>query len=494
MNNLIYLYELDSVRNSPEEVEYAQQALFEELVMNGNIVVLSFNQLTDSKSFVSLIQDNNFYPNIIKLFKNGWIRVSLYCPYRTASQYMQEAISKCLIEDEGTMENTFLFSALPVKTTEKNLLKHMADALKFSDLQLLEVNKDRFTDEDGQLDEAANNNRIQYLTRYLHMILTISQEKLAFNEPKISNNNERRNCFLDYIIEARKILASSPNKTFSEAALEIQKLEQSLCGKNGIQNRSIWHKYLQDSREQKELNFSPDLDKIIEGVIDLCYNFQVENSINGVLKHYLEEEFENEFLLRLKCYLQLEPYHNFLQPESNEWRAIPARKDLKWSTAARIHDKPLGDFRFSRFNIPKAPDIKDYMNEVYEQVLINHRKKWEAQKWKLLIGRFFILGMNALIFFMLNCLIGKIQNDFGSLSNNVWINLLITIFFFGLINSWIMQVLCIPDVLETAKNIRTSIIDFKVMWKTQRGFAYNSDIVKKFLKEQENGARMETVR
>ena len=199
-------------------MEYAQQTLFEELVMNGNIVVLSFNQLTDSKSFVSLIQDNNFYPNIIKLFKNGWIRVSLYCPYRTASQYMQEAISKCLIEDEGTMENTFLFSALPVKTTEKNLLKHMADALKFSDLQLLEVNKDRFTDEDGQLDEAANNNRIQYLTRYLHMILTISQEKLAFNEPKISNNNERRNCFLDYIIEARKILASSPNKTFSETA------------------------------------------------------------------------------------------------------------------------------------------------------------------------------------------------------------------------------------------------------------------------------------
>lgn len=52
---LVYLFELDSVRNSKAEIIKGQQALFEEIVMNGNQVVLSFNQLTDSDEF--LFQD-----------------------------------------------------------------------------------------------------------------------------------------------------------------------------------------------------------------------------------------------------------------------------------------------------------------------------------------------------------------------------------------------------------------------------------------------------
>ena len=38
---LVYLFELDSVRNSKAEIIKGQQALFEEIVMNGNQVVLS---------------------------------------------------------------------------------------------------------------------------------------------------------------------------------------------------------------------------------------------------------------------------------------------------------------------------------------------------------------------------------------------------------------------------------------------------------------------
>ena len=46
MKRLVYLYELDSVRNSKKEIVLGQQALFEEIV-KGNTVVLSYNQLTD---------------------------------------------------------------------------------------------------------------------------------------------------------------------------------------------------------------------------------------------------------------------------------------------------------------------------------------------------------------------------------------------------------------------------------------------------------------
>ena len=43
MRKQVYLFELDSVRNSKAEIERAQKALFEEIILNGNSVVLSFN-------------------------------------------------------------------------------------------------------------------------------------------------------------------------------------------------------------------------------------------------------------------------------------------------------------------------------------------------------------------------------------------------------------------------------------------------------------------
>lgn len=52
MRKQVYLFELDSVRNSKAEIERAQKALFEEIILNGNSVVLSFNQLSDSRGFL----------------------------------------------------------------------------------------------------------------------------------------------------------------------------------------------------------------------------------------------------------------------------------------------------------------------------------------------------------------------------------------------------------------------------------------------------------
>lgn len=49
MDELVYLFELDSVRNSPQEILWAQWAMFREVALKGNRVVLSFNQLTDSE-------------------------------------------------------------------------------------------------------------------------------------------------------------------------------------------------------------------------------------------------------------------------------------------------------------------------------------------------------------------------------------------------------------------------------------------------------------
>ena len=45
----VYLFELDSVRKTDEEIEIAQNALLDEIVLNGNVVVMTYNQLVDMK-------------------------------------------------------------------------------------------------------------------------------------------------------------------------------------------------------------------------------------------------------------------------------------------------------------------------------------------------------------------------------------------------------------------------------------------------------------
>lgn len=81
----VYLFELDSVRMSDEEILLGQQKLYDEIVHEGNIVVLTYNQLVDSRGFFSLLSDAAYYDSFMKLFEQGCIRVSRYGDERTIS-------------------------------------------------------------------------------------------------------------------------------------------------------------------------------------------------------------------------------------------------------------------------------------------------------------------------------------------------------------------------------------------------------------------------
>ncbi len=76
MRKLIYLFELDSVRKTDKEI--GQKTLYEKIIANGNIVVLTYNQLVDSRCFFSLLEIPEYYENFIFLFENGSIRISQY--------------------------------------------------------------------------------------------------------------------------------------------------------------------------------------------------------------------------------------------------------------------------------------------------------------------------------------------------------------------------------------------------------------------------------
>ncbi len=64
----VYLFELDSVKNRDEQVIKAQRALFDEIVCNGNCVVLSLNQLVDSRMIMSMLNSEEYYDVLDYLF------------------------------------------------------------------------------------------------------------------------------------------------------------------------------------------------------------------------------------------------------------------------------------------------------------------------------------------------------------------------------------------------------------------------------------------
>ena len=78
MNKLVYLFELDSVRKSKKEIIKAQKALYEEIVLNGNIVVMTMNQLSDSLGFLIAVNNNETTRHILALFQTGVLRVSSF--------------------------------------------------------------------------------------------------------------------------------------------------------------------------------------------------------------------------------------------------------------------------------------------------------------------------------------------------------------------------------------------------------------------------------
>ncbi|MBE6747414.1 MAG: hypothetical protein E7558_08215 [Ruminococcaceae bacterium] len=56
MRKYVYLFELDSVRKTDAEIIAGQRALYDEIVKNGNIVVLTYNQLIDSTHLLTVVK------------------------------------------------------------------------------------------------------------------------------------------------------------------------------------------------------------------------------------------------------------------------------------------------------------------------------------------------------------------------------------------------------------------------------------------------------
>lgn len=450
----VYLFELDSVRKTDEEIVIAQRALYDEIVTNGNVVVMTFNQLVDSRGFISLLLDEKYKDSLVKLFENGAIRISQFGNLRTVAHYMLNAV-----ED---YENEFLYSALPVRYEQKRLTALVYRSLKYCDLTeihnynsisadereirdlFIEVHKEK--DKSGKIVDVVKESSIPVnemrdilllIEKLLGLIMRISSVTNIYISPR-EKSTYRNLCFLDILNIVKKFDApemplapdvpgASLSVTLSEAlsATLIETLSvtwkpaceliSSLkCYKNGIQNRSKYIReildYVADNPAEKQVC------QCAEIILDLCYNYASEISINNVSKHYDVSELttENSDMPTFKAdfwhrFAQLwddgrNSDNKFLQPETNDFVAF------KFDNAA------IPDFE-------EAVRVSEYLNfkgEVDGPTIPRYEYKIKEQRVQvnkgvaLKLGKQLLSIVLSLIIILILALVGEaVENIVG---------------------------------------------------------------------------------
>ncbi|MDR2214566.1 MAG: hypothetical protein LBE59_01855 [Nevskiaceae bacterium] len=312
MRELTYLFEFDSVRNSPREIATAHKELYAETVLRGNTVVFAFNQLADSLALTSLLQDEKWYEVFIELFSSGLLKISRYREFRTATQYILDGIEDCL-ESAG---KCFYFSALPMLSTDTGRLTDLRDALIYSDPNLLLERAQERQDERAAY---------EFLHRYTQLILAVSQSEISYNP----RNTGEFNKFSDFM----NIAIGHLDDTGRAEVAGV------LRGCNVGENRSVWLKTL------GHLQLAPEVLMVCEGVVHLCYNYTVENSIHGIAKKYAalgDERFLQDFDSRLAAWIAgresgLHASHVIENPDvALQHQAQPQRSMINWRSALRV--------------------------------------------------------------------------------------------------------------------------------------------------------------
>lgn len=300
MQKLVYLFELDSVRKSDKEILIGQQTLYNEIVGNGNIVVLTYNQLVDSRGFFSLLEDKKYYNNLVELFKSGVICISQFGDTRTISQYLINACSS---------ERSFIYSGWPLKSTQKRLLALIKRCLMYSDLNEINDYKegtrsdkellDLFVEVDGNLQPHDTTlsvpqckDIIENLFHLIKTVLRLSSIHTIYVNPKPAD--EYAMSLQKYLNNALKLTPTENIDLWNKAVTELRSLD---LVKNGSKDRSDYHHAIRKLYNDSLKNGNDADIKVYqyaEAIVDLCYNYQLEYSICNSSKHYNISEFKSD--------------------------------------------------------------------------------------------------------------------------------------------------------------------------------------------------------
>lgn len=505
MRKQVYLFELDSVRDSREEIERAQKALFEEIVLNGNSVVLSFNQLSDSRGFLRALADGETSRQIIHMFELGHLKVAQYRNergdlVRTASQYFQEALSKNAKYARDN-HNAFHFSTFDGLGLSEEDFRDIQQAVAFCDVPLLsgklyakEALEAPQISPEGRQHREHHNYIWNYIINVVTLIIAMSQSSFAMVEPALSHSTLYE--AVKHFIEDRGKLVAAI-EVLSNANFDKQKLltllsdgkvhhllaqiDANLSVEDNKQSRSLWKE-----RIRSFLQDSPDTCHVADLVIDLLYNYVVEDGIQDVCKHYQgsigSDSFWKDFAARLTLYWNdsqsdREPSHKIhyyykenrpfsgASPEEAEAWLLNRIELAPWDTADHI--------------VEKIRSISS-SEETYEQVYLTSRK---AQKKYLRIRFLRIFGSvcaSIVLFVIINTVLGWVQGLAEIDSNGIFLLsilfALISTIVFSILGSFISNKIHLTDLLDSFGQFCTTVKDVIITRKHPRDISYHRDL------------------
>lgn len=444
MNRLVYLWELDSVRDKDAEKKQgvlmsdAFKAIHREIVEHGNSVAVTMNQLTDSSFFAQVFGDEHAYACILRLFELGALRVSIFrgggSKIRTASQYVQNALATF----EGA-ESKFIFSNFPIKDNDPAAFKEtVLNALRYSDLselrELYLLNKES---------DPALSERIGTIIKFVNIILMLSVSETANLPPKNApdgSEEKKPHSFVQFMREVLKLLSSMKSDgecaelylkhgaEIEKAFRELTERTRALEGSATVNMRSAW------LNENKVPLFSG----LTEEMIHICYNYTVEDSINGVLGSFDKTNIAPDL------YKRIEDYYARLSRAS-----LPSPERVR----RRRFNTML---RFAEYRAAELPVKGGRYSEVYH----GDRLKWRGFIILKCIRAFAWAFFYIALFFSTELLVSLLENAFSLSLPNGFMTVLINVVAFGIIGSLIGFVIKkinknhdVPDIFESIVDI-----------------------------------------
>lgn len=361
MRKYVYLFELDSVRKTDAEIIDGQRAMYDEIVRNGNIVVLTYNQLIDSRAFFSLLDNREYYESILKLFEKGYICISQFGTIRTIAQYLLNTID--------SEENKFIYSALPIKSSQRRLVELIKRSVMYSDLSEINgyIKRIGRTDDDlidlfvevdagytngikeiserpSQLTISDMNKVLENLYWLLGMVLRLSTIHDIFISPR-DHSEYSDYKLMDYLDHVGNIVLERDVSPLWNDAVSI--LKQLKCW--GSNNRSM---YFREIKKLSESGMDRRVLQYSEAIVSTCTNYAYEMSICNISKHYnaedikkkpsVESSFFKDFLARLEQHWNSgsDAENRFLQGETNDFVEFTDITSIpRFEEAARIVPK-----------------------------------------------------------------------------------------------------------------------------------------------------------
>ena len=351
-NHAVFLSEPDSVRRSAREIELGQWAIFTEIVRNGHVVVLSFNQVADSYTLMNMLLDDRSRDAVLQLFRLGWLQVNAFGSYYTLADYISSVTTKKPEEKE-----TFLFSWLPVQQGETFLLGLIRKAVTSSntamfpqqahpaprDLWILNAEiepllaaPNALTPQEKEVLQALKKEiqedyarRMSDIGKFISIIV-----QLSATGPAIHPKKDQTDIRYDYLALLHAILWM-PNIHWCACGLDpklaplveqardqLRRLASTPEGRklHNRNNRSDWS-YKLKAFSTGQTSPQRDALQMANALIDLCYHYASEESVLHVLKH-----FDDSGLLPL--------------PALNQPHSRAAAKWLRHINARRLFQRP----------------------------------------------------------------------------------------------------------------------------------------------------------